>query len=903
VGDDNIDDTTTGGGGGGGGGGDPGGGTGGDEGGGAPAGPTVGGHLVAGPVGFVTVDPAPGVFDDAAGTGPLRAEVYPGGTMPANAWSLNPTTGAVTLDATKVGVGTYNGAFVVVDASEQETPPAPIIFIVEPIDRLAVEDLPPETSPDTVRLEPGNRVFFSGPDNVLDNDWDDDALTARRMPGGTLPASLATLNADGTFVVDATTLAEGTYTFYYRAEAPDFQGSAPEVVTVIVDNNNACPVARSNTWSIRAGAVFRVPASLGVLANDTDAEGDALHAELIGTFAKTDIAMGTDGSVYLDARKAKSGTFRQFSYYAVDPKGEKCAPATVRLTIVPNLPPVANENFFTVGAGTTFTVPARGVLGNDLDPDGAEDRLTARMSRSLPGLTLRSDGSFTYKVPKSAGSRLVARYVAVDDLGASSAPADIIFRIVPAAQAPPPNHPPTAAPDRFYRVHADEILDVSAADGVLANDADPDGDALFAEPVATSDETRFPLLRDGSFVFKPTMDDIGTTFTFSYYAVERGYTAARTPNTLVSVQVVAPRERCKVQTAEILNPLMNEDGAEVENLATASARFGFCYDLRRITQTGFFKDGEGFLDDGRSVKTPGRAQDGLEYDVSGSVDAVASIIPGLEIQGSGGDRASVLLYTGSENAQLLLRPEYRVCVNPLLIVLDLVLKFKKLEKIPYVGKWLRQEVDDLGVAWLRVVDSVRAAGGKFVAVLDDYLLEALKDPGIKKLLKLVSMSAANDVLTSMASVFSIISPIAVDVKAPDKGDAVVKMAWGQIYSRLIDDDTNNDVTVLSAITCLPVGELTSALGNADASWYARLVKNGSIISQGEPDGNDGAFDMMGDLVQAFDLLENGEVEPDWTYNLTDGVGAVVGCNLTRVRPNQQPVPGDSLPGLPARACP
>jgi hypothetical protein len=845
------------------------------------------------------------VFDDAAGTGPLRAEIVDPGTMPPGAWKLNPTTGAVTMDATKVGVGTYYAAFRVIDASEQESPAAPILFIVEPLDLLLQIDRLPKTSPDTVRLAPGNRVFFSGDDNVLHNDWDDDPLTAQRVAGGTLPAGLATLNADGSFVVDATTLPEGRYTFFYRVNAADGQQSlVAETVTVIVDNGNACPTARADTWSIKSGAVFRVPAALGVLANDSDPEGDPMHAELFGTFSKSDIAMGGDGSVYLDARKAKAGTFREFSYWAVDDKNEKCARATVRLNIVPNLAPTANENFYEVGAGTTFNLPARGLLGNDIDPDGSEDQLTARLSRGVSGLTVRSDGSLTYRVPRSAGSRVVAKYVALDDLGKASAPADIIFKIVPAAQAPPPNRAPVAAADQFYRVHADEVLDVSPANGVLANDTDPDGDALFAEPVATSDETRFPLLRDGSFVFKPTMADIGKTFTFSYYAVEKGYTAARTANTLVSIEVVAPRERCLIRDTEIQTRLMDEDGNEVDRMATASTTFGFCFDLRKITQAGLFEDGDGFADDNRSRSEPGRANFGLDYDVGASVDAVAGVIPGLEVTGTGGDRGSLNIYTGAENAQLVLRPEYRVCINPLLLVLDLVLKFKKLESIPYIGTWLGKQVSDLGVAWLRVVSAIRSAGGSVVQALDRLVLNAMEDPGIKKLLKLLDMSSADDMLGAVAKLLSIISPKEVDASsAGSAGTNIVKTTWGQIYSRLIDDDAGNDLTVVSAITCLPVSELTESFGNADAIWFGRLTKNGRVISEGDPDFTNGSFDLFGDLIQGFDLVSNGDVEVTWALEFTSGTGATVGCNLTRVRPGQQPVPGDSLPGLPARPCP
>jgi hypothetical protein len=69
---------------------------------------------------------------------------------------------------------------------------------------------------------------------------------------------------------------------------------------------------------------------------------------------------------------------------------------TVEVTSAGNRPPVAVSDTYSVDAGATLTVPARGVLNNDSDPDG--DVITAQ-EFSAPGhgtLTPNTDGSFSY---------------------------------------------------------------------------------------------------------------------------------------------------------------------------------------------------------------------------------------------------------------------------------------------------------------------------------------------------------------------------------------------------------------------------------------------------------------------------------------------------------------------------
>src|SRR5207249_3606036 len=76
---------------------------------------------------------------------------------------------------------------------------------------------------------------------------------------------------------------------------------------------------------------------------------------------------------------------------------DKTATATVNITVTAvNHPPVANNDNYSLDAGTTLNVAAPGVLANDTDADG--DPFTAILGATPAHGTIsfHPDGSFTY---------------------------------------------------------------------------------------------------------------------------------------------------------------------------------------------------------------------------------------------------------------------------------------------------------------------------------------------------------------------------------------------------------------------------------------------------------------------------------------------------------------------------
>ncbi len=76
-------------------------------------------------------------------------------------------------------------------------------------------------------------------------------------------------------------------------------GVAVATVTII----NAAPIATADAYSVIGGATLSVPAP-GVLANDSDADGDVLTADLVSAPTRGTLVLNSDGSFSLDSSVA-----------------------------------------------------------------------------------------------------------------------------------------------------------------------------------------------------------------------------------------------------------------------------------------------------------------------------------------------------------------------------------------------------------------------------------------------------------------------------------------------------------------------------------------------------------------------------------------------------------------------
>ncbi len=192
-----------------------------------------------------------------------------------------------------------------------------------------------------------------------------------------------TFNADGTFTYTPTANYNGPDSFTYKVNDGTADSNVA-TVSITVNAVNDPPVGTPDTYEATEGTPL-VVAAPGVLANDTDVDGDPLTAVLASGPAHGTLVLDADGSFTYTPDAMFHGT-DSFTYQPSDGvvvvTARTAAHAsalgsavTVTLTVAAvNHPPVANDDT----ASTTGSAVTVGVLANDTDADG--DTLTASLA-------------------------------------------------------------------------------------------------------------------------------------------------------------------------------------------------------------------------------------------------------------------------------------------------------------------------------------------------------------------------------------------------------------------------------------------------------------------------------------------------------------------------------------------
>ncbi len=118
---------------------------------------------------------------------------------------------------------------------------------------------------------------------------------------------------------------------------------------------------------------------------------------------------------------------------------------------------------------------------------------------------------------------------------AANSPVQFAFEDFSVAAAPQPNEAPVADDDA-YTTNEDTTLDVTADNGVLANDTDTEDDALTATLVQDTENGALTLNEDGSFIYEPDADFNGAD-TFTYKA-DVGSSSSETATVNITVDPV-----------------------------------------------------------------------------------------------------------------------------------------------------------------------------------------------------------------------------------------------------------------------------------------------------------------------------------------------------------------------------
>ncbi|MDF1597591.1 MAG: DUF5011 domain-containing protein [Acidimicrobiia bacterium] len=273
------------------------------------------------------------------------------------------------------------------------------------------------------------------------------------------------------------------------------------------------------------------------------------------------------GSIVVDVSAlnlAAAGTYPIF-YSVVDSSGNPATAIRLVSVVVPNSPPIAVDDRYTVNDVGEIGVPAPGVMGNDTDIDGDALTVTLVSAPNFGELVLNPSGSFTYTYDGLGGVEDVFIYQVSDGRGGSSRAA---VRIV----VPVLNQPPVAE-DHTAVINEDGVARILVTDGYDA-EGDPVVLAVTRQPAAGTASADH-----GAIVFLPPADwfgeaSIGYSLTDSFGSVASG-----------SVSVVVnpvndpPRAGSDVivlasYLASILDVLHNDYDVEGETLTIVSVTQG-----------------------------------------------------------------------------------------------------------------------------------------------------------------------------------------------------------------------------------------------------------------------------------------------------------------------------------------
>jgi len=339
---------------------------------------------------------------------------------------------------------------------------------------------PPVAVRDEVLLTAGEPAFVP----ALDNDVDPDGevlvvLGVSDLPEPS-PIDVTVLRRSVLKISSATALAEPVELTYRISDGTEEAEGKVLVEPAPVLQENRPPVVVPDEYTVRAGGIATLP----VLSNDSDPDGDAL--EIVAPPAdQPDVArngrlfLSEDGLLRYEAPREATGTVRLV--YSARDVADNVASAEIVIHVLPpnpdrNNPPIAPELIGRTIAGESVTIP---IPVTTMDPDGDTVTLLGIEEPPKAGTVVEiGPDEIVYEADEGAAGTDELTYKVADQFGAE-ATAKILIGV---ARRPGQNHPPIPTDDQaFVRVGTSVLIPV------LANDFDPDADPL---KISAEDEHR-----------------------------------------------------------------------------------------------------------------------------------------------------------------------------------------------------------------------------------------------------------------------------------------------------------------------------------------------------------------------------------------------------------------------------
>lgn len=281
---------------------------------------------------------------------------------------------------------------------------------------------------------------------------------------------------------------------------------------MVANGGNVTPNAvMSQTIATTPGKTYVLSLDMGVIASGSGAIGAQQRLRVIATGASerlNQLEAVTSTSATVATWVTKSFTFTADSTSTTIQLADQSTSGTSRDLLVDNIR-CAIRNLRTLRITAT---PESGVAMTITPPDLAQ---TGNGTTALTR-TYENDTAVTVSAPATAGSAAFLKWTrnGLDLTRETSVTltmnADAVLHAVYGV-----NRPPVASPDELA-VDQDGTLELPTP-GVLANDADPDGDPLAVVPVSGPANGTLDLRADGGLTYRPTAGFSGSD-TFSYRA-------------------------------------------------------------------------------------------------------------------------------------------------------------------------------------------------------------------------------------------------------------------------------------------------------------------------------------------------------------------------------------------------
>jgi VCBS repeat-containing protein len=486
--------------------------------------------------------PAPGVLgnDSDADGGTLQAAVVSG-----------PIHGALDLNADGrviyIPAANYNGpdsfTYKVNDGS-LDSNVATVSITVNPVNDAPVAANDAATTPEDAPVSIA----------VLANDGDADGGSLSVASVSTPAQGTATINGDGTVTYAPAANYNGADSFTYTIN-DDQGGAATATVTVTVSSVNDAPTALDDA----ATTAEDTAATIAVLANDTDADGDSLSVASVGTPGHGTASVNGDGTVTY-APAANYNGADSFTYTIGDGQGGT-AMATVSVTVGSvNDAPSALDDAATTAEDTAATIA---VLGNDTDADGDSLSVASVGTPAHGTATVNGDGTITY-APDADYHGADSFTYTMDDGQGAAATATVSVTVSSV------NDGPSASDDAVTTAE-----DTAATMAVLANDADADGDSLSVASVSTPGHGTASVNGDGTVTYVPAANYNGPdSFTYTMSDGQGGIATATVSVTVSSVNdgpsASDDAATTTEDTAATIAVLANDTDADADSLSVST---------------------------------------------------------------------------------------------------------------------------------------------------------------------------------------------------------------------------------------------------------------------------------------------------------------------------------------------